>query len=395
MVTRLRGRRGAIWTFLAVGGALGLGAAYSLAGDLTGMIGPGVAVLAVGALVAGSSATRTRARGGRAGVAAGEAVARRKRTLIVGSGEVAQSLAREFERTATHEVIGFVDDLPPAGGAPTAGGSGAGQPLLGTREELLVLAERHGVDEVIIAEAPSWLQQLVERTVGRQDAQFNVRLVPSLYETAIGRLPREQVRDIPLLAMAPWQRGAAYEAARRVFDVGFSCLAIAFSAPLMLLSALAIKLTDGGAVLFRQDRVGLDGETFTMLKLRTMVLDAERDGPSLCSGYDDRRLTAVGRLLRKTRLDEVPQFFNVLRGEMSVIGPRPERPCFVERFQQQIPGYHERHRIRPGITGLAQVNGHYLSSARDKLRYDLFYLYHRGPWLDLRVLMRTIGSMIH
>jgi lipopolysaccharide/colanic/teichoic acid biosynthesis glycosyltransferase len=125
-----------------------------------------------------------------------------------------------------------------------------------------------------------------------------------------------------------------------------------------------------------------------------MVLEAEQDGPQLCAGKDDPRLTSVGKFLRKTHLDELPQVINVLRGEMSLVGPRPERPCFVEEFERELPSYADRHRILPGITGLAQVNGYYHSTAREKLRYDLMYLYHRSLWMDICILVRTALSVL-
>lgn len=385
MGTRLRNRRGAIWTAVAVAAAL------ALAGALASWpFVPGIALIAMALVLVGPAARRVpsgQRRVRRAPRSVEGQAAPARRTLIVGSGEVAQTLARELQAGRRHEVIGFIDDGP----AP----ADSLLPVLGTRDDVLTIAEQVQADQIIIAEAPSWQQQLLERTMSPDRRRLDVQLVPSLYETAIGRLPRQRVNDIPLLAISPWQRSEAYESARRAFDVVFSAAALVITAPLMGFAALLLKLTSPGPVLFRQTRVGLNGQTFTMLKLRTMVLDAERDGPSLCTGYDDRRLTPVGRLLRKTRLDEIPQFYNVLRGEMSVIGPRPERPVFVERFDGQIPGYQERHRIRPGITGLAQVNGHYLSNARDKLRYDLFYLYHRSLWLDASILLRTFTAMIH
>jgi exopolysaccharide biosynthesis polyprenyl glycosylphosphotransferase len=364
-----------------------IGAAVGIAGILVlPLVVPGILLVAFGLVLAGP-ASRPLRRGREEGRRLLEQSAiPKKRTIIVGAGEVAQALARELEQTRRHVVIGFVED----GGQP-----GAELRILGTRDELLELAEQHGADQIIIAETPSWQQKLLERTMNTGRHRLEVQLVPSLYETAIGRLPRLRVSDIPLLSVSPWQRGRSYEGFRRAADVTFSLMALGLSAPLIGFAALAVKLTSRGPVLFRQDRVGMDGSPFVMFKLRTMFVDAERDGPSLCSGYDDSRLTSVGRLLRRTRLDEIPQFINVLRGEMSVIGPRPERPCFVQQFEQEIPGYRERHRIRPGITGLAQVNGSYLSNARVKLRYDLFYLYHRSIWLDLLILARTFGAMIH
>jgi len=364
-----------------------VGTAIAAAATLArGQFLPGFLLVAMGLVLAGPASRpigRIGARRRGDEVCSGTG---KTRTIIVGAGEIAQALALELEQGGHHEVIGFVEDGPQSDGGPH---------ILGSRDDLLSLAEKHGANQVIIAEAASWQQKLLERTMRNGTHPLEVKLVPSLYETAIGRLPGQRVKDIPLLSVSPWQRSETYEKTRRVFDVVFSSSALVLGAPLLGLAALAIKLTSRGPVLFRQERVGRDGRTFVMLKLRSMVLDAERDGPSLCTGYDDTRLTMVGRVLRKTRLDEIPQFVNVLRGEMSVIGPRPERPVFVEKFEREVPGYPERHRIRPGITGLAQVNGGYLSSARDKLRYDLFYLYHRSAWLDLKILARTFGAMIH
>jgi exopolysaccharide biosynthesis polyprenyl glycosylphosphotransferase len=387
MGTKTGNRRGAVWTTIVLAGAVGT-AALLAAGVLWASTLPGM-LLTAGAFWTGlllvSPAARPARRGREAGLRATTApVRRRRRVIIVGAGDMAQALARELAASGQREVIGFVEDSV----------SGDAR-VLGPRDQLLALAREHAADEVIIAEAPSWQEQLLQQALGGTGAPLQVAVVPSLYETAIGRLPRQRVRDIPLLPVSPWQRSAGYEIARRAWDVMFSLAALGVTAPFCLLAALAIKLTSPGPVLFRQERVGRGGARFWMLKFRTMVLDAERDGPALCTGYDDTRLTPVGRLLRKTRLDEIPQFVNVIRGEMSVIGPRPERPVYVTQFENQVPGYQERHRIRPGITGLAQVNGSYHSNAREKLRYDLFYLYHRSPWLDSRILLRTITAMIH
>jgi lipopolysaccharide/colanic/teichoic acid biosynthesis glycosyltransferase len=165
--------------------------------------------------------------------------------------------------------------------------------------------------------------------------------------------------------------------------------ALVVAAPVAALAALAIKLTSRGPVFYHQERVGRDGQLFTIYKLRTMVEGAEKEtGPTL-AWRDDPRSTALGRILRATKLDEWPQFYNVLRGDMSVIGPRPERFCFVQAFGCHIPAYAQRHAIRPGITGLAQVIGGYRTHVYVKLQYDLIYLYNQSLWLDLWILLRT------
>jgi lipopolysaccharide/colanic/teichoic acid biosynthesis glycosyltransferase len=164
----------------------------------------------------------------------------------------------------------------------------------------------------------------------------------------------------------------------------------------LLLTAIAIKCQDGGPILYSQERVGLGGRIFTLLKFRSMCVDAEKNGP-VWAAERDCRITPVGRIIRKIRIDELPQIINILRGEMSVIGPRPERPYFVEQLASNIPFYGLRHSVRPGITGWAQVSYHYgasMEDARRKLSYDFYYLKHRSIALDLWILLKTVGVVL-
>ena len=187
-----------------------------------------------------------------------------------------------------------------------------------------------------------------------------------------------------------------YEVTRRALDVIGSLLLLAFALPLLLLVAFLIKVDSTGPVLYRQSRVGLHGRIFTMLKFRSMRVDAEVAGP--CWATDrDPRMTRIGAFIRATRLDEVPQLLNVLRGDMSLVGPRPERPHFVQQLAAIIPRYHERTHVLPGITGWAQINYPYGASvedARAKLAFDLFYISNRALLLDLRILLRTIPVVL-
>jgi len=187
-----------------------------------------------------------------------------------------------------------------------------------------------------------------------------------------------------------------YEVTRRALDVIGSLLLLAFALPLLLLVAVLIKVDSTGPVLYRQSRVGLHGRIFTMLKFRSMRVDAEVAGP--CWATDrDPRMTRIGAFIRATRLDEVPQLLNVLRGDMSLVGPRPERPHFVQQLAAIIPRYHERTHVLPGITGWAQINYPYGASvedARAKLAFDLFYINNRALLLDLRILLRTIPVVL-
>jgi exopolysaccharide biosynthesis polyprenyl glycosylphosphotransferase len=179
---------------------------------------------------------------------------------------------------------------------------------------------------------------------------------------------------------------------KRLVDIAAALTLLAACAPLILFVSIAIRLDSRGSILFRQKRIGLGGEVFDMLKFRSMVADAEKDGPQWAE-KDDRRVTRVGRIIRKTRIDEIPQALNVLRGEMSFVGPRPERPEFVEILEREIPNYHLRHVVKPGITGLAQVKyvyGASVEDARIKLFYDLQYIKEFSPLRDIRIILATV-----
>lgn len=303
------------------------------------------------------------------------------RALIVGAGTVGQALAASLESTGRCRVVGFVDDDPVLQDSPW--------PVLGAREQTAELVRRHQVDEVILAYAPTWQQRLAEELMTTHPG-LSVRVVPSPYEALMKTGSVESFGDIALVQLLHGS-GSFRAVLKRFLDFCFALVGLVLLAPVMAVSALLIRLSSPGPVIFRQERVGLGGQSFTLYKFRTMVVDAEgATGPILAAGKHDERLTTAGRWLRFTRLDELPQLWNVLRGEMSLVGPRPERPCFVREFEQQTPSYALRHRVRPGITGLAQVCGGYHTDARDKLRFDLIYVSHRSFWLDLSILARTL-----
>lgn len=200
----------------------------------------------------------------------------------------------------------------------------------------------------------------------------------------------ESCGDIALVSLTPAKEWFN-DAAKRVFDIASAAFGLIVMAPVLLAVGISIKLTSPGPVIFYQKRVGRDGKPFMLYKFRTMVMNAEaKTGPVLADGKADTRLTPVGRVLRMFRIDEFPQFWNVIRGDMSMVGPRPERPFFVEQFEQRLPSYSERHHVRPGITGLAQVHGGYHTDAEDKLRFDLIYVSQHSLWLDVSILLRTI-----
>jgi Undecaprenyl-phosphate glucose phosphotransferase len=245
------------------------------------------------------------------------------------------------------------------------------------------------VDEVVLA-LPSeehgylktFMDELAQRTV-------DVKVVPDLFSYITLRGGLEEFGGLPIISL----QGAPLEGwsriLKRVFDAGLSALALLLASPLLALIAAAVKLTSSGPVFFAQDRMGLDGRVFRMLKFRSMRTDAEAHGARFASQQDARR-TPLGALLRRTSLDELPQLWNVLMGDMSLVGPRPERPVFIEAFKKQIPRYHLRHMVKSGLTGWAQVNGlRGDTSIERRIEYDLYYIENWSLVFDLRILLRT------
>jgi exopolysaccharide biosynthesis polyprenyl glycosylphosphotransferase len=308
----------------------------------------------------------------------------RSRALIVGAGKVGQSLARSLEEDGRYQVVGFVDDDPALSHSET---------VLGRREETAEIVSRYGVDEVFVAYAPTWQQQLSER-LAVDAPKVRVSVVPSPYEALMQMGRVESAGDVALVRLTQGTTRVR-DAVKRAFDVTVAVIGLTTLSPLMAVTAVMIRLTSRGPALFAQERIGRYGRTFVVYKFRTMVHDAESStGPVLASGMDDVRLTPLGKWLRAFRIDEIPQLWNVLKGEMSLVGPRPERPHFVRQFEGLCPSYAKRHQVRPGITGLAQVCAGYHTDARDKLRFDLIYVSHQSLWLDLLILLRTFLVVI-
>ncbi|NOZ21378.1 MAG: sugar transferase [Planctomycetes bacterium] len=263
--------------------------------------------------------------------------------------------------------------------------------------DLRRIVEREGVDEMVLAsgceQPPGFVRELI-----RLSYQGLLLSDPmAYYEKVRGKLPCEHLTDASFLLSHMGRRRALYAKLKRLFDIGAAAIVLVLSLPICLGAAILIKLTSQGPVFFRQERVGLDGKTFTLIKFRTMRENAEAKGGAKWATRDDPRVTAIGKVLRKTRIDELPQLVNVLKGDMSLIGPRPERPVFVEQFEREIPYYSERHAVRPGITGWAQVNQGYAAGTeetKEKLSYDLFYLKNQSLTLDLMVALMTAKRML-
>jgi Undecaprenyl-phosphate glucose phosphotransferase len=310
-----------------------------------------------------------------------------KRILIAGAGDLGRMVADRVlqHREFGFQVVGFVDDR--------AGGDHIGYrglPLLGTLAEVGEIAQRERVDHLYVAlplEEHAKLLDLME-VAGREC--IDVKVVPDVLQFITLRarledldgLPIINVNDVPLQGFNAWLK--------RVIDIALSATALVVLAIPMAIIALLVKVTSRGPVFYAQERMGLDGGGFTVYKFRSMYEDAETDGP-VWADQNDPRATPLGKWLRRLDLDELPQFWNVLRGEMSIVGPRPERPFFVEQFKHRIPQYMLRHKVKAGITGWAQVNGWRGNTSLEKrIEYDLYYIENWSVTLDLKIMWLTV-----
>ena len=309
-----------------------------------------------------------------------------KSILLVGAGELGERVVETIDH---HRELGFRVIGVLSRGLLLPGTTVQGAPVIGTTDELeRVLADR-AVDQVVLA-LPSEDMPLIKALMERLALHtVDVKIVPDLFQyvTLYGGL--EEFGGLPIVSLQGGPLEGWNLVAKRAFDILFSSLALLLVSPVMLLVALAVKLTSRGPVLYQQERMGMDGAVFPILKFRTMRVDSERSGPRMATAADDRR-TAPGAFLRRTSLDELPQLFNVLRGDMSLVGPRPERPVFIEEFKRQIPRYHLRHKVKSGITGWAQINGlRGQTSIQKRIEYDLYYIENWSLLLDLKILVRT------
>lgn len=315
-----------------------------------------------------------------------------RRVVLVGCGPEAAEIAEKIAERHWHGLVvaGFVvppDEAAPAD-PPTDGPLG---PFLGTIEDVPELLAGGDVHHVILAPSTErWQTRLLDSLAGTRPAHASVLLLPGPFESLIGRMRYRWVDDIPLIEVVRESEWRINRPVKRLVDVAGATVLGLLALPVMAVTAVLVKATSQGPVLYRQERVGRGMRRFTLWKFRTMAADAERDLGEVLAQPEDPRLTPVGQLLRRFRLDELPQLVNVFNGTMSLVGPRPERPGFVARYLREIPGYAERFSLTPGLTGLAQVNGEYLSSPRNKLRYDLAYMANWSPWLDLAILLRTV-----
>jgi sugar transferase (PEP-CTERM system associated) len=321
------------------------------------------------------------------------APARRTRILIFGAGSAALVVADTLR--ASDPNVDIVGHLPGPNERETAVPA---HQILSADDTLPRIAHRLNVDEIVVA--------LTERRAGsmplRQllDCKVSGTKVHDLnthFEKTLGQIRIDYLNASWLIFGDGFNQGAWRTAIKRVFDLTSAAVLLVLSAPVMLVTALLIKLESPGPLLYRQERTGLNGRSFSIAKFRSMRNDAEKDGKPIWAAANDSRVTRVGAVIRKLRIDELPQLFNVLAGEMSLVGPRPERPFFVEQLTQEIPFYALRHSVKPGVTGWAQVRYPYGATVEDslqKLQYDLYYVKNHTLFLDLVVLIETVGVVL-
>jgi exopolysaccharide biosynthesis polyprenyl glycosylphosphotransferase len=314
-------------------------------------------------------------------------------TLIVGSAAKSRELYEKVVRYPAlgHRIVGYVRV-----DRRKVGLSELGVPVLGAIDDLTTLIPQHEVRDVLIALDSRDHDQLLG-IIGKCDGHaVGMKIVPDLYEIISGQARTNQIYGFPLIEISPQLMPPWEEAMKRIMDVAVAATVLFVGLPIWLLIAGAIKLESHGPVLYRQERVGRESERFNIIKFRSMRHDAEKAGPQWAH-KSDPRVTKVGKLLRKLHLDEVPQLINVLNGHMSLVGPRPERPVFVEKLSREIPMYPRRLKVRPGITGWAQVKHKYdetIDDVKRKVQYDLFYIENMSLRMDFKILLNTVSHML-
>ncbi len=316
-----------------------------------------------------------------------------KRVLIAGAGELGRTVADKVleHRELGFKVVGFLDDR--------AGGDHIGyrgMPLLGMLDEADEIIKREGVDHLYVAlplEEHVKMLGLVEAT-NREGVDIHV--VPDLLQFIALRARLENLDGVPIISLNDVPLRGFNSVLKRAIDVAISGLALTVGAPILGAIAIFIRWTSTGPVFYKQERMGLDGKAFNVYKFRSMLVGAEDETGPVWARDDDPRATPIGRWLRKLDLDELPQLWNVLRGDMSIVGPRPERPYFVEQFKHRIPQYMLRHKVKAGITGWAQVNGWRGNTSLEKrIEYDLYYIENWSVALDLKIMWLTLVRGLH
>lgn len=317
-----------------------------------------------------------------------------QRVVIVGAGTTGQKIAQVLKAHPHYQTLGFIDDNTELWGQKYSD-----LPVLGDRQLLLSEVNADRVDEIVLAISSSIDNELLQQLIDCHEQGITITLMPVLYEHLTGKVAVEHIGSqwYAALPLTKHPFETFNSVGKRIIDITCGLIIGAVFAVVFPFVAIAIKLNSPGPIFYKQERVGLNGKKFTVCKFRSMVQDAEKNGKAQWAVKGDSRITKVGQFLRKTRLDELPQVLNVLNGDMSMVGPRPEREQFIEQLQTQLPFYRTRLAAKPGLTGWAQVNYGYGSTVEDamiKLQYDLYYLKRWTPWLDLKILLKTFEVVL-
>jgi len=303
-----------------------------------------------------------------------------KRILIIGTGEKGKAMKSEISKHpyTGYELIGFIDE----NGDENCN-------VIGGYDDIIKVVEEKKIDEVIVTVSHTSNPKLWN-TILRYEDKIKFKTIPDIYDAIISKIDSLHIEAVPLIKLSIDPISGWNKTIKRLGDIFISLLALALFLPLFPIIGILIKLDSKGPIFYTQERVGKNEEKYKIYKFRSMYSDAEeKTGPVLATS-DDTRRTKLGKKLRQWRLDELPNLFNVLRGHMSLVGPRPERPEFVEQFKNTIPGYHLRFKVRPGITGLAQVNAPYDVPVEIKQLYDILYLNNYSLFLDFKIMLKTI-----
>jgi sugar transferase (PEP-CTERM system associated) len=320
----------------------------------------------------------------------------RERLLLVGTGPATVDLAQELfvrRHALGVDIIGFVDADPSRIGSPVINPG-----VIGAIDDIPEIVRARSVDRVVVSLSEARGRLPMDKLLEMKLEGVRFDHLASVYEEYTGKIAVENLRPSWLIFSPGFRKSRLLSASKRAIDVVVSSLGLVLALPVIAVAAVAVRLTSPGPVLYHQQRVGRNGRVFTVHKFRSMRMDAEADtGPVWASKEGDPRVTPIGAFLRKTRLDELPQLWNVLRGDMSFVGPRPERPEFVAELTRQIPFYGQRHIVRPGLTGWAQVRYSYGATTEDalqKLQYDLFYIKNLSIALDLFIILQTVKTVL-
>jgi exopolysaccharide biosynthesis polyprenyl glycosylphosphotransferase len=319
-----------------------------------------------------------------------------RRVLIIGAGNAGSTLVSVYRRLwpPPFFLVGLIDDDPAKKETNIEG-----YPILANSERLLETIEGQGISDLVVAINGEIKGSTFQKILDAQEKGIEIIRMQTLYEELLGRLPIQHLESDWIIRsfVDETRMHGLYEVGKRLLDIIGSLVGIFILVLFFPFIAIFTMLDSGFPIFYKQMRLGKSAKPYTIIKFRTMHKDAESDGQARPASKNDPRITRVGNFLRRTRIDELPQFFNVLSGDMSIVGPRSERPELVEKYQRQIPFYRARLLVKPGITGWAQINFGYVSTVEDtiiKLEYDLYYIKHRGLVTDISIILRTIGTVL-